>query len=37
MVPLVPVRTNKAIPKGLQFQCLQEIRKLRVKAPIKIL
>ena len=33
-VPLVPVRSTKPIPKELLFQCMDEIRKLNVKAPV---
>jgi len=34
-VLLVPVRTNKPIPKKLLFRGMDEIRKVRVAAPIK--
>ncbi|MEM1483895.1 DUF1667 domain-containing protein [Oscillospiraceae bacterium PP1C4] len=33
-VPLVPVRSNKPVPKELLFDCMNEIRKLNVKAPV---
>lgn len=33
-IPLVPVRSNKPIPKQLLFKCMEEIRKLNVKAPV---
>jgi CxxC motif-containing protein len=34
-VPLVAVRTNKAIPKELLFQGMEEIRKVQAAAPVK--
>lgn len=33
-VPLVSVRSNKPIPKELQINCIREIHKLRLHAPI---
>lgn len=34
--PVVPVKTQRAIPKGLIMQCMEEINKVTIKAPIKI-
>jgi CxxC motif-containing protein len=34
--PLVPVKTEKAVPKQLIMQCMDEIHKLQVTAPIKV-
>ncbi len=34
--PVVPVRTRGDIPKGKIFDCMDEIRLARVKAPAKI-
>lgn len=34
-LPLVSVRTEKAIPKKLLFEAMEVIRSLRVKAPVK--
>lgn len=33
-VPLVSVRSSKAIPKELMFKCMDEIRSLSVQAPV---
>lgn len=33
--PLVPVRSSKPISKKLIFECMEEIRKLKVKAPVQ--
>lgn len=35
-LPVVPVKTNKPIPKDLNFKCMEEINKTKVKAPVKI-
>lgn len=35
-VKLVPVRTNKPIPKKDIFRAMEEIKKIRVKAPVKV-
>ena len=34
--PVVPVKTANAIPKTLIFECMKEINKVTVKAPVKI-
>lgn len=34
--PVVPVKTEKAIPKGLIMKCMEEINKVTIKAPAKI-
>ncbi|AJH01646.1 molybdopterin oxidoreductase [Clostridium beijerinckii] len=34
--PVVPVKTQTAIPKGLIMKCMEEINKVTVKAPVKI-
>ena len=34
--PVVPVRTAADIPKGKIFDCMEEIRKASVTAPVKI-
>lgn len=33
---VIPVKTNGAIPKELNFKCVEEINKLKLKAPIHI-
>lgn len=33
--PLVSVRTNRPIPKDMLMKCMEEIRKVSLKAPIK--
>lgn len=33
--PLLPVRSNKPIPKELIMDCMREIKEVKVKAPIK--
>jgi CxxC motif-containing protein len=35
-LPVVPVKTNNPIPKGLNFKCMEEINKTVVNAPVKI-
>lgn len=34
-VPLVPVRSKDSIPKGLLFQCMEEIQKVVISAPVR--
>lgn len=34
--PLVPVKTERPVPKQLILQCMEEIRRLRVSAPVKV-
>lgn len=34
--PVVPVKTEKAIPKGLIMKCMEEINKASISAPVKI-
>ena len=33
---VVPVKTNKPIPKELNFKCIEEINKVSVNAPVRI-
>ena len=33
---VIPVKTDKPIPKNLIFKCMEEINKITVKLPIKI-
>lgn len=33
--PLVPVKTNGAIPKDLNFRCMEVLNEVQVSAPIK--
>lgn len=33
--PLLPVRSSKPVPKELMLQCVEEIKKLNLTAPIK--
>lgn len=33
---VVPVKTDKPIPKGLMMKCMEEINKASIKAPVKI-
>ncbi|HHY82481.1 MAG TPA: DUF1667 domain-containing protein [Clostridiales bacterium] len=33
--PFLPVKTERAIPKGLIRQCMEEIRSVQVSAPVK--
>lgn len=35
-VKLVPVKTSSAIPKELNFKCMNEINKAIIEAPIKV-
>jgi len=32
----LPVKTSKPIPKGMIFDCMKEINKVRLKSPIKM-
>lgn len=34
-IPRVPVKTAGAVPKGMIFDCMAEINRLAVKAPVK--
>ena len=36
VLPVVPVKTKEPIPKGLNFQCMKEINKTVVSAPVKL-
>lgn len=33
---MLSVKTDKPIPKGLMFKCMEEINKVKAKAPVKI-
>ncbi|MEW8957019.1 DUF1667 domain-containing protein [Clostridium sp.] len=33
---MLPVKTDGAIPKGLNFKCMDEIAKVELEAPIKV-
>lgn len=35
MYPLVSVRTSKPIPKGLLFECMSLLEKMKVEAPVE--
>ncbi len=35
LYPLVPVRSEKPVPKSVFFKILEELRKVKVKAPLK--
>lgn len=35
-IPVVPVKTEKAIPKGMTMKCMEEINKVTIIAPVKI-
>ena len=35
-LPVVPVKTNNPIPKGLNFKCMEEINKASIEAPVMI-
>lgn len=35
-IPVVPVKTEKAIPKGMTMKCMEEINKITMSAPVKI-
>lgn len=34
--PVLPVKTSTAIPKDMNFKCIEEINKVEVNAPIKM-
>ena len=34
--PVVPVKSAAPVPKGLLFECMKEINKAEIKAPVKI-
>ena len=34
--PVVPVKSASPVPKGLLFECMKEINKAEIKAPVKI-
>ena len=34
-LPVLPVKTNGPIPKGLNFEAIKKINKVTVKAPVK--
>lgn len=34
--PVVPVRTKGDIPKGKIFDCMEEVRRAAIKAPVKL-
>lgn len=36
ILPLIPVRTNKPLPKDRLFDCMQYLSKVKVTAPIKM-
>lgn len=35
-LPLVPVKTDKPVPKAMMMECMWEINRLVIKAPVKI-
>ncbi|GAB6169603.1 DUF1667 domain-containing protein [Clostridium carnis] len=35
-LPVVPVKTNGAIPKDLNFKCMEALNKIKVEAPVKL-
>lgn len=35
-LPVVPVKSTAALPKGVMFDCMKEINKACLKAPVKI-
>jgi CxxC motif-containing protein len=35
ILPMLPIRSEKPIPKNLMMQCMKELAKIRVTAPIK--
>lgn len=35
-IPVVPVKTEKAIPKAMTMKCMEEINKITMNAPVKI-
>jgi len=34
-LPMVPVKTNKPIPKAMMKDCMREVNRVRVHAPVK--
>lgn len=36
VLPVVPVKTSKPIPKGLNFKCINEINKITIEAPVNL-
>ncbi|RLF61977.1 MAG: hypothetical protein DRN31_04720 [Thermoplasmata archaeon] len=34
--PLLPVRSDREIPKGMVRECVKELSKIKVKAPVKM-
>ena len=36
VLPVVPVKTNKPIPKGLNLKCINEINKITIEAPVNL-
>jgi CxxC motif-containing protein len=36
ILPVLPVKTDKGIPKDMIFKCMEEINKIKVKAPISL-
>jgi len=34
-LPVVPVKSNKPLPKDLLFECMNVIRKVQLKAPVR--
>lgn len=35
-IPVVPVKTENAIPKAMTMKCMEEINKITMNAPVKI-
>ncbi|GAA0077861.1 DUF1667 domain-containing protein [Clostridium sp. CTA-5] len=35
-LPVIPVKTNGSIPKGLNFKCMEVLKEVEVQAPVKI-
>ncbi|MBN1064198.1 MULTISPECIES: DUF1667 domain-containing protein [Clostridium] len=35
-LPVIPVKTNGAIPKGLNFKCMEVLSGVELQAPVKI-
>lgn len=36
VLPVLPVKTDRAIPKDMIFKCMEEINRIKIKAPISI-
>ena len=36
MLPVVPVKSDKPVPKDMLFDCMKEINSVCVEAPVKI-